>query len=962
MLGLIAKKIFGTKNEREIKKIKPIVEKINALEPELDELSNKEIRERSLKLIEKVRNDEQLKDAITSGEIVDILPEAFALVREAAKRTLGLRPFDVQLIGAVALHKGMIAEMKTGEGKTLVASIAIYLNALTGRGVHLVTVNDYLAKRDAVQMGTIYKFLGLSVGAINTNNKSFTIEWVNEDKFKEAIENDMRVWPKGYKGELLPSEKFNVDARKNFFTHAVETERRKAYEADITYGTNNEFGFDYLRDNMVFSKDQIVQVKGHHYAIIDEVDSILIDEARTPLIISGPSGEDVSIYYSTDAFVKTLIKDEDFIVDEKNKTAVLTEKGIEKAEKYFGLDNLFDPKNIEILHAINQSLRANYLFHRDVDYVVKDGQVIIVDEFTGRLMPGRRWSDGLHQAIEAKEGVKIEAENQTLASITFQNYFRMYKKLAGMTGTAETEATEFKEIYNLDVLVIPTNKPVIRKDYPDVIYKTKNAKFKHVVEEIEELHKKGRPVLVGTASIETSEYLSSLLKKRGIKHHVLNAKHHEKEAEIIAQAGRVGAVTIATNMAGRGTDILLGGNPEFLAKEILKKKGLTPEEATEEQYREALKEAQKITAEEKKKVIELGGLAVIGTERHESRRIDNQLRGRSGRQGDPGASQFYLSLEDNLLRIFGSDKIKSIMERLGIEEGEHIESRMVTRAVENAQKKVESLHYESRKHILEYDDVANEQRKVVYEFRNNLLDPKFSLAQKIEENRQEYIGTVLSDAGIFDGIEKDEFDLDKVIATFKDELYVEFLKEDLQNLEYEELFNKIEDGLKGLYEEKMSAVTPEQRDEIEKMVYLQILDNGWREHLYQMDILKTGIGLRGYNQKDPLTEYKKESYDMFVAFINSIKTETTKMLQLVQLQSEEETQNALQEMEEALEVSNDDMKLNLDEEVDANVEVTKPVKAEKKVPRNDPCPCGSGQKYKNCCGKSGPKKGLLAKS
>jgi len=498
----------------------------------------------------------------------------------------------------------------------------------------------------------------------------------------------MRVWPKGFKGELLPPEKFDVDARKNFFTHAVEAERRQAYEADITYGTNNEFGFDYLRDNMVFSKDQIVQVKGHHFAIVDEVDSILIDEARTPLIISGPSGEDVSIYYSTDAFVKTLIKDEDFIIDEKNKTAVLTEKGIEKAEKYFNLENLFDPRNIEILHAINQSLRANYLFHRDVDYVVKDGEVIIVDEFTGRLMPGRRWSDGLHQAIEAKEGVKIEAENQTLASITFQNYFRLYKKLAGMTGTAETEATEFKEIYNLDVLVIPTNKPVIRVDYPDVIYKTKDAKFKNVVKEIEELHKKGRPVLVGTASIETSEYLSSLLKKKGIKHHVLNAKHHEKEAEIIAQAGRIGAVTIATNMAGRGTDILLGGNPEFLAKEILRKKGLTPEEATEE----------------------LGGLAVIGTERHESRRIDNQLRGRAGRQGDPGSSKFYLSLEDDLLRLFGGEKLKNLMDRMNIPDDEPIESGMVSKAIENAQKRVEGQNFQIRKRLLEFDDVMNKQR------------------------------------------------------------------------------------------------------------------------------------------------------------------------------------------------------------------------------------------------------------
>ena len=911
MLGLIAKKIFGTKNEREIKKIKPIVEKINALEPELDELSNKEIRERSLKLIEKVRNDEQLKDAITSGEIVDILPEAFALVREAAKRTLGLRPFDVQLIGAVALHKGMIAEMKTGEGKTLVASIAIYLNALTGRGVHLVTVNDYLAKRDAVQMGTIYKFLGLSVGAINTNNKSFTIEWVNEDKFKEAIENDMRVWPKGYKGELLPSEKFNVDARKNFFTRAVETERRKAYEADITYGTNNEFGFDYLRDNMVFSKDQIVQVKGHHYAIIDEVDSILIDEARTPLIISGPSGEDVSIYYSTDAFVKTLIKDEDFIVDEKNKTAVLTEKGIEKAEKYFGLDNLFDPKNIEILHAINQSLRANYLFHRDVDYVVKDGQVIIVDEFTGRLMPGRRWSDGLHQAIEAKEGVKIEAENQTLASITFQNYFRMYKKLAGMTGTAETEATEFKEIYNLDVLVIPTNKPVIRKDYPDVIYKTKNAKFKHVVEEIEELHKKGRPVLVGTASIETSEYLSSLLKKRGIKHHVLNAKHHEKEAEIIAQAGRIGAVTIATNMAGRGTDILLGGNPEFLAKEILKKKGLTPEEATEEQYREALKEAQKITAEEKKKVIELGGLAVIGTERHESRRIDNQLRGRAGRQGDPGSSKFYLSLEDDLLRLFGGDKLKNLMDKMNIPDDEPIESGMVSKAIENAQKRVEGQNFQIRKRLLEFDDVMNKQRLVVYSLRRDILEGA-NLEGDIKQWLEEIALNFIDKYAPADEYQE-KWDLKELKLSFKEWLGVDVDIPEDKEWDRKELEEHILKQLEDYYKQKEEKVGSSVMREFERYITLQVLDNLWKEHLHLLDRLRESVSLRGYAQRDPLVEYKKESFQLFEDMMYKLKYNTLEYLYKVNIVSEEEVQQEQKRQQEEAEKLLQEATTNLDE-------------------------------------------------
>ncbi len=911
MLGLIAKKIFGTKNEREIKKIKPIVQKINQLEPEFDALSNKELRERSLQLIQKVRNDEKLKDAITAGEIVDILPEAFALVREAAKRTLGLRPFDVQLIGAVALHKGMIAEMKTGEGKTLVASIAIYLNALTGRGVHLVTVNDYLAKRDAVQMGTIYRFLGLTVGAINTNSKSFLVEWVNEDKFNEAIENDMRVWPKGYQGELLPPEKFDVDARKNFFTHAVEAERRQAYEADVTYGTNNEFGFDYLRDNMVFSKDQIVQVKGHHYAIIDEVDSILIDEARTPLIISGPSGEDVSIYYSTDAFVKTLVKDEDFIIDEKNKTAVLTEKGIEKAEKYFGLDNLFDPRNIEILHAINQSLRANYLFHRDVDYVVKDGQVIIVDEFTGRLMPGRRWSDGLHQAIEAKEGVKIEAENQTLASITFQNYFRLYKKLAGMTGTAETEATEFKEIYNLDVLVIPTNKPIIRKDYPDVIYKTKDAKFKHVVQEIEELHRKGRPVLVGTASIETSEYLSSLLKKKGIKHHVLNAKHHEKEAEIIAQAGRIGAVTIATNMAGRGTDILLGGNPEFLAKEILKKKGLTPEEASEEQYREALKEAQKITAEEKKKVIELGGLAVIGTERHESRRIDNQLRGRAGRQGDPGSSRFYLSLEDDLLRLFGGEKLKNLMDKMNIPDDEPIESGMVSKAIENAQKRVEGQNFQIRKRLLEFDDVMNKQRLVVYSLRRDILE-----GANLEEDIKQWLEEVaLNFINKYAPAEEyqEKWDLKELKLSFKEWLGVDIDIPEDKEWDRKELEEYIIKQLEDFYKQKEEKVGSSVMREFERYITLQVLDNLWKEHLHMLDRLRESVSLRGYAQRDPLVEYKKESFQLFEDMMYRLKYNTLEYLYKVNIVSEEEVQEEQKRQQEEAEKLLQEATTNLEE-------------------------------------------------
>lgn len=886
MIGYLVKKIFGTKNEREIKRLREIVNKINKLEPELDALSNKELIEESNKLKEKIRGNPHLSEAITEGEIIEELPLAFAIAREAAKRTLGLRPFDVQLIGALALHKGMIAEMKTGEGKTLVAAIAIYLNALTGKGVHLVTVNDYLAKRDATQMGSIYKFLGLSVGVINTNNASYLIQWADEEKFKKAVELDKRVWEKGFFGELLPPEKYDVEAKKDYFTVAVDSDRRSAYEADITYGTNNEFGFDYLRDNMVFSKDQMVQVKGHHYAIIDEVDSILIDEARTPLIISGPSGEDVSIYYMTDAFVKTLTKDEDFIVDEKNKNAVLIEKGVEKAEKYFNLENLYDPKNIEILHAINQSLRANYLYHRDRDYVVKDGEVIIVDEFTGRLMPGRRWSDGLHQAIEAKEGVKIQAENQTLASITFQNYFRMYKKLAGMTGTAETEALEFKEIYNLDVLVIPTNKPVKRIDYPDLVYKTKKEKFNQVVEEIERLHKQGRPVLVGTVSVETSEFLSGLLKKKGIPHNVLNAKNHEREAEIIAQAGRLGAVTISTNMAGRGTDILLGGNPDFLAKEILKKKGLTPETATEEQYSEALKEAQRITLEEKQKVIELGGLAVIGTERHESRRIDNQLRGRAGRQGDPGSSRFFLSLEDDLLRLFGGDRLIALMDRLKIPENEPIESTMVSKAIENAQKRVEGQNFQIRKRLLEFDDVMNKQRQVIYSLRRDILEGI---------NLKDEIKLWLTDVVLY-FLDKyappeeyqEKWDLEELKKSFKEWLGVDIDIPTDKEWDRKELEEYILKQLEEFYNQKEEKLGSSLMREFERYMTLQVLDNLWKEHLHNLDRLRESVYLRGYAQRDPLVEYKKEAFDLFEDMMFKLKYNTLEYLYKLQVQSEEE--------------------------------------------------------------------------
>ncbi len=874
MITSIARKVFGTKNDREVKKYLKIVRYINELEPKYEKMSDDEIKETFARM----------REAIQKGEksLEDVLLDVFAITREVSKRTLGLRHYDVQMVGGLVLHEGKIAEMKTGEGKTLVATLPIVLNAMTGRGVHLVTVNDYLAKRDATEMGKIYEFLGYSVGVI-TND-------IHDDATRKA-----------------------------------------QYDADITYGTNNEFGFDYLRDNMKYSLEEKVQ-RGHNFVIVDEVDSILIDEARTPLIISGPTNRTLDHYRKADRVAQQMEpateKDEkgeykqdsgDFIVDEKNRTVILTERGIEKAEKLFGVDNLYSLENAVLSHHLDQALKARYLFEKDVDYVVKDGEVVIVDEFTGRLSEGRRYSEGLHQALEAKEGVVIQEESQTLADITFQNYFRMYEKLAGMTGTAQTEATEFAQIYGLDVISIPTNVPVIREDKNDLIYKSEREKFNAVIEKIKELHKKGQPVLVGTASIEKSELLHKLLKEAKIPHSVLNAKHHEQEAKIIADAGRKGAVTVATNMAGRGVDI-------------------------------------KIDEEVKK----LGGLYIIGTERHESRRIDNQLRGRSGRQGDPGVSQFYLSLEDNLLRIFGSDKIKNIMERLGIEEGEHIESKMVTRAVENAQKKVENLHYESRKHILEYDDVANEQRKVIYKYRNDLLNPEYDMSEKIRENRREYIENLLSRAEIYEGVPEEEYDLDKLLSLLKEELLIIFDKEEFEGLEREKLAEKLDQILTSLYEQKMAQLSPEKRGEIERIVYLQVVDTAWREHLYQMDLLKTGIGLRGYNQKDPLTEYKKESYNLFVDLIDRIKFESIKTLQLIQLRNEEEEaqrEAALQKMMEEMEEANRDIALEHESVLEPQ---NNPPKKTKKIPRNDPCPCGSGKKYKNCCGKSGPKKGALA--
>ena len=868
MISSVFRKIFGTKNDREVKKYIKRVAQINALEPTYEKMSDDEL---------KIKFNELKAQVVEEKVTLDqILNDVFALVREASKRVLKMRHFDVQLIGGMVLNEGRIAEMKTGEGKTLVATLPVILNAMSGKGVHVVTVNDYLAKRDATQMGELYNFLGLSVDVILSG---------------------------GYDDEV----------------------RQAAYNADITYGTNSEFGFDYLRDNMKFEAGQKVQ-RGHNFVIVDEVDSILIDEARTPLIISGPTNRTLDGYIRADQVAKQLTRGTpadpnvpgskptgDFIVDEKNRTIMITEAGISKAEKLFGVENLYNLENAVLSHHLDQALKAHNLFEKDVHYVVKDGEVVIVDEFTGRLSEGRRFSEGLHQALEAKEGVKIQEESQTLADTTYQNYFRMYKKLAGMTGTAQTEATEFSQIYNLEVISIPTNVPVKRIDQNDLIYKTQNEKFKAVIDEIKKAHEKGQPVLVGTASIERSEVLHEMLKKVGIPHSVLNAKNHEKEAEIIAQAGVKGAVTIATNMAGRGVDIRI--NDE---------------------------------------VRDLGGLYIIGTERHESRRIDNQLRGRAGRQGDPGMSRFYLSLEDNLLRIFGSDRIKAIMDRLGIDEGESIESRMVTRAVENAQKKVESLHFEARKHLLEYDDVANEQRKTIYKYRDELLDKNYDMSEKIAQNRVEYATNLLDTAEIFHGGLKDDYDIKNLCSIILADCGEEIDESELKGLEYNELVEKIAQILEVRYNEKMSVLNEEQRKDIEKILYLQVLDNAWREHLYQMDILKTGIGLRGYNQKDPLVEYKKESYNLFMELVGRLKTESVKTLQIVRFKSREEQEEQARMMLEASQnAENEPLNYNNQGE-DENFTL------EKKIPRNAPCPCGSGKKYKDCHGKSGPKKGIFA--
>lgn len=858
MIKTIFGSLFGSRNDKLVRSYQKRVDAINTLESTFVALSDIELQERFAELKKCVREN---------GESLDsVLNESFAITREAAKRTLNMRHFDVQLIGAMALNDGRIAEMKTGEGKTLVATLAGTLNALAGDSVHIVTVNDYLANRDAQEMRPLYEFLGYSVGVITAG--------------------------------------------------VSEEERLSMYACDIVYGTNNEFGFDYLRDNMKYDLAQKVQ-KSHTYAIVDEVDSILIDEARTPLIISGPVNRKMEHYTTADSVAKQMKAEEDFTIDEKNRVILITEEGIKKAEKLFKIENLYSIENAALSHHLDQALKANFLFFKDKDYVIQEGEVVIVDEFTGRLSQGRRFSEGLHQALEAKEKVAIKEESQTLADITFQNYFRLYDKLSGMTGTAQTEASEFLQIYNLEVVSIPTNLPVQRKDLNDLIYKSEREKFNAVLAKITELYAKGQPVLVGTASIEKSELLHNLLKQAKIPHTVLNAKQHTKESEIIKDAGLKGSVTIATNMAGRGVDI-------------------------------------KIDDE----VRELGGLYIIGTERHESRRIDNQLRGRSGRQGDPGVSQFYLSLEDALLRIFGSDKLKGIMERLGLKEGEHIESTLVTRSVQNAQKKVENLHFESRKHLLEYDDVANEQRKNVYKFRDELLDSSFDMRERVEQNRLAALQECFDQAQ-----SHSQGDIQASVQALEKILQEEFGYQNLSShianiddIEESVLLEETSKLLQASYEEKM-AVAGESRNEIERIIYLQTLDTLWREHLYAMDTLKTGISLRGYNQKDPLVEYKKESYSLFMEFIEQVKTQAIKTLHIIHIKEPESTKAQTQEVLSDLAQTSDELHYN-SQAIEQNL--TQEDFGQKKIARNDPCPCGSGKKYKLCHGKSGPKKGMLA--
>ncbi len=939
-------RFIGTKHERDIKRIAPLVQAINALEPEMQGLSDDQMRaktaELKLQVAERLEglepDDAQYKQRLAAALEPALVP-AFALAREAGRRKLNMRHFDVQLIGGIVLHEGKIAEMKTGEGKTLVATLPAYLNALAGRGVHIVTVNDYLARRDAEWMGPIYRALGLHVGVI---------------------------------------------------VHDLDdAERRAAYAADITYGTNNEFGFDYLRDNMKYDLADCVQ-RGHQFAIVDEVDSILIDEARTPLIISGPAEESTDKYYRIDKVIPKLIQEIDYAIDEKHKTATLTEEGVSKCERLLGLGNLYDPAHMETIHHVYQALRAHTLYKRDVDYVVKDGEVIIVDEFTGRQMPGRRWSDGLHQAVEAKEGVKIERENQTLATITFQNYFRMYKKLAGMTGTAETEAAEFAKIYNLDVVVIPTNRPLIRHEFSDVVYRTEGEKFDAVVNGIlqednsrdfgiRQLHQRGQPVLVGTISIEKSEHLSELLKKAGVAHQVLNAKQHEREAKIVAQAGRKGAVTVSTNMAGRGTDILLGGNPEAMAREhSLKNKIAMPYAAATavvgangggadggsapsmvlfqhegrifqvplEQWKPIYEQFAEQCRAEHDEVVALGGLHILGTERHEARRIDNQLRGRAGRQGDPGSSRFFLSLEDNLLRIFGGERVKALMFRLGMTEGVPIESKLISRRIENAQKAVEAQNFEARKHLLEYDDVMNKQRETIYSIRRSALEGK---------EQKEYVLGIAEDIAIelVDTFcPREQHPSQWNTTQFANEVLNQFgldLKSadvDPAKLNHDELVERLVAATQRRYEEKEKLFGAEMMRWLERRIVLDVVDTQWKDHLLTLDHLKEGIGLRGYGQKDPLVEFKKEAFTLFEDMMARIDAETVRYLFLMQPARPED---------EAREIERRQRRQQQELQYQAGpaqAEAPRPVRAGAKIGRNDPCPCGSGKKYKKCCGKA----------
>ena len=915
----IIRKIFKTYSQKEVKRVMPIVQKINELEGEISKLSDKELRGKT----------EYFKEQLKNGKTLDdILPEAFAVVREASKRVLGMRHFDVQLIGGIILHQGRIAEMKTGEGKTLVATLPVYLNALEGKGVHVITVNDYLAKRDSEWMGKLYKFLGLSVGLVIAGME-----------------------PKA---------------------------KQEAYNADVTYGTNNEFGFDYLRDNMVIYKNQLVQ-RGLHYAIVDEIDSILIDEARTPLIISGRANESSDLYKKADNFVRRLtpkviveedVKDfdqaednekYDYIVDLKAKSASLTQKGIKKAEEAFGLENFNDLENSTLVHHVNQALRAHGVMKKDIDYIVKDGEVLIVDEFTGRIMYGRRYNNGLHQAIEAKEHVKIADESKTLATITFQNFFRMYDKLSGMTGTAMTEAAEFEEIYNLDVVEIPTNKPMIRKDENDVIYKNENAKYRAIVESIKESHKKGQPVLVGTVSIEKSEKLSKLLKQEGIKHEVLNAKYHEKEAEIIAQAGKFGAVTIATNMAGRGTDIMLGGNSEYLAKEAMRKNKVSAEliEAADtyyetddqeilkarEQFKDLVDKFDEQIKEEKEKVIEAGGLKIIGTERHESRRIDNQLRGRSGRQGDIGESKFYIGLDDDLMKIFGGDAITKVYNTLGADENMPIDSRIISNAVENAQKKVEGRNFSIRKNVLKYDDVMNAQREIIYKQRREVLD-----GENIHDNIIAMIDFVAENiSNMFIEGETQELNIEslniEILNVFGIDM-LDFIKDNKNNVQA--IYDELKKRAMEIYEQKEQDIGSDEMRELERVVMLKVVDEKWMNHIDSMDELKNGIGLRAYGQKDPVVQYRLEGFDMFDEMVNDIKYDVTKILMHIRQQGETKRQETVKITGAALEaIHSVDGGAKIGTDVDRTIRNEGP-----KIGRNDPCPCGSGKKYKNCCGKN----------